>query len=311
MTKSETSGEDLSPDTSTRRPIALSWDPSAPDAPLRKTGIDFIPEIPWGTHLCVFYETIHDLADADVAYFKAGLENNEYCLCVTSPLVTVARANTNLRSGIPHFDRHIASGSLEIVSGHDWYRPANPLNIRRIIDGWSGKLAAAQARGYEGMRVKGDAFWQETDLWPEFCKYESALEESLAGQHIIVLCAYAMEKSGAADVLNVARAHQSTIAIRDGRWEFLKVPGNRDAAREIRVLKGDEEISSKGFPGVELLTPRERLVLAQIVKGSSSKEAARILGISPRTVEFHRANIMQKLAVRNTAALVRAVLGKP
>jgi DNA-binding CsgD family transcriptional regulator len=51
-------------------------------------------------------------------------------------------------------------------------------------------------------------------------------------------------------------------------------------------------------------------VLSQIMKGASSKEAARLLGISPRTVDFHRANLLQKLGAKNTAALVRTVLGK-
>jgi DNA-binding CsgD family transcriptional regulator len=53
--------------------------------------------------------------------------------------------------------------------------------------------------------------------------------------------------------------------------------------------------TSQTFAGQELLTPRERMVLAQIVRGASSREAARSLDVSPRTIEFHRANIMLKL----------------
>ena len=49
-------------------------------------------------------------------------------------------------------------------------------------------------------------------------------------------------------------------------------------------------------------------MLAQIARGAFSKEAGRALGISPRTVEFHRANIMQKLGANNTAEL--GVLGE-
>ena len=55
------------------------------------------------------------------------------------------------------------------------------------------------------------------------------------------------------------------------------------------------------------LTPREHLVLAEIVKGLSSREVARELGISPRTVEFHRANLLKKCGAKNTAELVRKV----
>ena len=59
-----------------------------------------------------------------------------------------------------------------------------------------------------------------------------------------------------------------------------------------------------------LLTPREREVLGKVVAGASNKEAGRMLGISPRTVEVHRARIMDKLGARNTADLVRIVLGQ-
>jgi len=45
------------------------------------------------------------------------------------------------------------------------------------------------------------------------------------------------------------------------------------------------------------------------VKGASNKEAARALGISPRTVEFHRTNILRKFKVRNAVELVGVVLG--
>ena len=56
------------------------------------------------------------------------------------------------------------------------------------------------------------------------------------------------------------------------------------------------------------LTPREREVAELIADGASNKEAGRLLGISPRTVELHRAHIMEKLGARNAADLVRIVL---
>ncbi len=61
--------------------------------------------------------------------------------------------------------------------------------------------------------------------------------------------------------------------------------------------------------GQRRLTPREREVLSLIAAGASNKEAGRRLGISPRTVEVHRARIMEKIGARNAADLVRIVLG--
>jgi DNA-binding CsgD family transcriptional regulator len=62
--------------------------------------------------------------------------------------------------------------------------------------------------------------------------------------------------------------------------------------------------------GAELLTPREREVLGHVIAGASNKEAGRTLGISPRTIEVHRARIMDKLGAKNTADLVRIVVGQ-
>jgi len=62
------------------------------------------------------------------------------------------------------------------------------------------------------------------------------------------------------------------------------------------------------FPGREPLTRREREVLEQFTAGASNKEAGRTLGISPRTIEDNRANIMKKLGAKNAADLVRIVM---
>lgn len=59
---------------------------------------------------------------------------------------------------------------------------------------------------------------------------------------------------------------------------------------------------------VAALTPRERTVLRNLVLGRPNKVIAHELGISPRTVEAHRAAIMEKLAVRSLAEAVRLAL---
>jgi DNA-binding CsgD family transcriptional regulator len=72
----------------------------------------------------------------------------------------------------------------------------------------------------------------------------------------------------------------------------------------------DSSKMCRWIAGHDLLTPRERVVLAQIVKGASSKEAAQTLNIRPRTIKFHRANVLQELAAKNTAEVMRIVLGE-
>ncbi len=59
------------------------------------------------------------------------------------------------------------------------------------------------------------------------------------------------------------------------------------------------------------LTPREQQVLGRILAGDTNKEIAINLGISPKTVEFHRTHIMQKTKAGSVAQLVQIVLGTP
>lgn len=285
--------------------------PGAPaeDPPLRQSGIRVVGEMPWGTHICVFYETKDDLLDTAAAYFKTGLASNEFCVWAISDPITKADAIAALRRVVPDLRAQIAAKRIEIIPGVDWYLQGNQFDLQRITGGWNEKLRDALAKGFDGMRVSGNAFWIETNHWQAFCEYEHELDRSLAGQRMVVLCTYSLQASRAVDLLDVARAHQCCTARRDGDWEFLATPELRQARQEIERLQGALGVLSKPFPGHELLTPRERVTLAQIVRGASSKEAARMLGVSPRTVEFHRANVMRKLGARNTADLMRRVLG--
>lgn len=105
-------------------------------------------------------------------------------------------------------------------------------------------------------------------------------------------------------------------AFRSGALEFLCKPVDEGALIEavqaaIRRHIGRREKASVSRVAQERLarlTERERDVLGQIVEGLSNKQIARVLGLSPRTVETHRANLFEKLQVDSLAQLVRLYL---
>ena len=105
----------------------------------------------------------------------------------------------------------------------------------------------------------------------------------------------------------------AAVAIRNGAHGVIAKPFTADtivAPVRTAIASGRPNLGlpTDSFPGYSLLTPRERDVLQQIAAGASNKEAGRRLGISPRTIEVHRARIMEKLGARNAADLVRIVL---
>jgi DNA-binding NarL/FixJ family response regulator len=63
-------------------------------------------------------------------------------------------------------------------------------------------------------------------------------------------------------------------------------------------------------PTADPLTPREKEVLQLVAEGKTTKEVAQILGVSVKTVEFHRSRLMSKLEVHETASLVRYAIRK-
>lgn len=84
-------------------------------AKVRNTAIDIIGDVPWGTHFCQFYKTKEDLIDILVPYFKAGLENNEFCMWITSEPLHTEDAKRALMKKVKHLDDYVKKGQIEII----------------------------------------------------------------------------------------------------------------------------------------------------------------------------------------------------
>src|SRR5436305_6566602 len=88
---------------------------------LRKTGISSIGDLPWGTHFCMFYETQQDLLDTLIPFFRAGLENREFCLWVVRPPLTEVTARSAFQAAMPDLDPQLIAKSIEILEWEGWY----------------------------------------------------------------------------------------------------------------------------------------------------------------------------------------------
>jgi hypothetical protein len=122
---------------------------------LRTSGIDIIGDLPWGTHFCQFYRTKKDLTEILVLYFKAGLENNEFCIWITSYPLDAEEAKEALRKAIPDFNVYQKNGQVEIISYTDWCVKEDLFVSERVLNFGVEKLDQAQENGYKGGGLAG------------------------------------------------------------------------------------------------------------------------------------------------------------
>jgi two-component system, LuxR family, response regulator FixJ len=105
-------------------------------------------------------------------------------------------------------------------------------------------------------------------------------------------------------------------AMRQGAFDFLQKPfRDQDLIDRVQqALARDQETREalKEHEGIRariaILTPREHDVLGLLTQGKANKSMAQDLGLSQRTVEIHRAHVMEKMGARSVAQLVRMVM---
>jgi len=101
-------------------------------------------------------------------------------------------------------------------------------------------------------------------------------------------------------------------AFRSGALDFIEKPFRDDvlleriddALERAAADRAARDSVSRERECYEKLTPREKEVFALVVAGRSNKEIARSLGVSHRTIDVHRARVMEKLGVHSLAELV-------
>lgn len=104
----------------------------------------------------------------------------------------------------------------------------------------------------------------------------------------------------------------SVAALKNGAFHFLEKPLDDDelvrsvteALRWHKQRREREQANAGVLQKFETLTARERQIMSMVVRDNSSKQIARELGISPRTVEHHRAHIMKKMDASSLNELV-------
>jgi DNA-binding NarL/FixJ family response regulator len=192
--------------------------------------------------------------------------------------------------------------------------------IRQVLDGTEGITVVGEAA------TGPDAFERAQALVPDVVVLdvsmpgESGLEvakrlkRALPATRVLMLSVY----DNTEFVLEAVRAGADGYLLKDSspselRAAIRKVVAGESAfsaaaARQLSTALRDEEANRERAERVASLTARELDVLRHVVAGRTNKETASALGISHRTVETHRENILKKLGVRSVAELTRLAI---
>ncbi len=192
-------------------------------ARVRKSGLDFVGDINWGTHMCQFYKTKQDLVDVLVPYFSIGLKSNEFCVWVTSEFLSKEEAIEAMQKAVPNFSAILKKGQMEIFPYTEWYLKEGKFDLQRVLNGWVEKHNKAIAAGYVGMRVTGNPFWLSNKRdWDDFTQYEAEINNVIDDYKLLVLCTYSLDKCNADEIIDVSTNHKFAMIKRCGKWTLLE-----------------------------------------------------------------------------------------
>jgi PAS domain S-box-containing protein len=206
---------------------------------LRNSGIDVIGSVPWGTHFCQFYQTKQDLIEILVPYFKAGLENNEFCTWITSEPLMVSEAQEAMRKAVKDFDEYLHQGQIEVIPYDEWYLLGGKFNADRVLAAWVSKLEQALARGYSGLRLTGNTLWLERNRWRAFTEYEAKVNNVIGKYNMLAICTYCLDKCDGAAVIDVVRNHQFALVKQKGKWDIIESDIYKQTKQALRENEED------------------------------------------------------------------------
>ncbi|MBZ0220398.1 MAG: MEDS domain-containing protein [Candidatus Methylomirabilis sp.] len=230
------------------------------DGSIRKTGIEIIGDVPWGTHFCQFYTDKQDLLDILVPYFKSGLENNEFCLWITSEPLGADEAIDAMKRAVPDFERYLSEGRIEIIPHTLWYLKDGYFDQDRVLADWVDKLEKALERGFDGLRLTGNTFWLERKDWEEFTDYERVVNGVIGRYRMMAICTYSLERCTLSDVIDVVSNHRFALIRRGGKWTLIESSTLKEAEHRLKEYESRFRTLFEQSPyGIVVLDPETSL----------------------------------------------------
>ena len=201
--------------------------------------IEFAKGLTWGSHLCFFYNNKYELLNLIVPYFQVGLENNEFCLWVTSEDLNPEFAESALREAIIDFDDYLKKGQIKILPYTKWYLEKKIFNCDKVIEKGLYYLDQAVTNGYSGLRATGDVRWIKKKNLDCLIDYEIQVSNVIGEYKIITVCSYPISKFSKLELLDIANSHQFVLAKDDGKYKIIENVDWKRIKKEKNIVQSN------------------------------------------------------------------------
>jgi len=206
-----------------------------------------------------------------------------------------------------------------VIDDHTLFRDG----IRRLLDGEPDIEVVGEAsdavEGLEKIRnLRPDVVLMDIGM-PGMSSFEAArlIERNCPNTRTIFLTMYedeeyllqCLEVGAAGYLLKDAPSYKLIDAVREVS-KGQKYISQRIMEKLVEDFHARPRGSHKRVARSSMLTPREREVIKMLAEGNSVKEIAKLLGLSVKTIEAHKFNLMRKLGIHNKAQLVTYAIQK-
>jgi len=190
-------------------------------------------DMPWGSHICQFYNRKEDLLELLVPYFKQGLEKNEACVWLVGDL-TVEEARNALAAAVPGLEQCISKGQMQIRHYTELY--TNPNGTVKAADQLSEQFAemgsTVRAKGFAGLRASGNVSWvNNEESMSRFMDYETKVNCAIQASCMMAVCTYPARAAALHRSRELIHNH-GKIYVKRGEW----VHDNSRDAKKIEAV---------------------------------------------------------------------------
>ncbi|HVS66512.1 MAG TPA: MEDS domain-containing protein [Thermoanaerobaculia bacterium] len=186
------------------------------------SGLDDLPDLQWGSHLCQLYRDREELLETLVPFFRAGLRGNERCLWITADPLRAEEARSALLEVVEDLDAREHSGQIEILDHDDWYERFAGTTMDGVMAAWLVREAEALRCGYEGLRISGNTSFVAPEDWQRFAEYEERVQREFRDRRIVALCCYSLEQCHSDQILEALQSHDAAFVREDGSCEAVR-----------------------------------------------------------------------------------------